>query len=263
MHVKTLAAALSAAAIMAPASLLAQPTNNFTLVQGKTASMGKLVAAANGQTVYALLTDSQKADEKAAPLAACDKACQSQFTPVKAVGAKPQGWLLAQGLVGAVKRADGTLQATFNGLPLYTFAGDQAAGDVNGQGFNKVAYVVSTVGKLNTAAPKQAQAAVPAAKTVAPVDAALFELGKEKYAATCSGCHGPNGEGAFGAALKGNKMIANDDAFIKQILVGSGDMPSFAPMLADADVAAIATFARNAWGNKLGGITVDQVKKLR
>ena len=34
-------------------------------------------------------------------------------------------------------------------------------------------------------------------------------------------------------------------------------------MLADADVAAIATFARNAWGNKLGGVTVDQVKKLR
>lgn len=263
MYVKTLVAALSAAAFMAPVSLLAQPTNNFTLIQGKTQALGKLVAAANGQTAYTLLTDSQKSEEKAAALAACDKACQSQFTPLKALSAKPQGWLLAQGLVGAVKRADGTLQATFNGLPLYTFAGDKAAGEVNGQGFNKVAYAVTTVGKINTAAPKVAQETAAAVKTVAAVDAAQFELGKDKYAATCAGCHGPNGEGAFGAPLKGNKMIGNDEAFIKQILVGSGDMPSFAPMLADADVAAIATFARNAWGNKLGGITVDQVKKLR
>ncbi len=262
MYVKTLVAALSAAAFMAPVSLLAQPSNNFTLIQGKTLAMGKLVAAADGQTAYTLLTDSQKSDEKAAALAACDKACLSQFTPVKALSAKPQGWLLAQGLVGAVKRADGTLQATFNGHALYTFAGDKAAGDVNGQGFNKVAYAVTTVGKINTSAPKVAQAAA-GVKTVAPVDAAQFELGKDKYAATCAGCHGPNGEGAFGAPLKGNKMIGNDEAFIKQILVGSGDMPSFAPMLADADVAAIATFARNAWGNKLGGVTVDQVKKLR
>ena len=262
MYVKTLAAALSAAAIMAPASLLAQPTNNFTLIQGKTEAMGKLVATADGRTAYALLTDSQKADEKAAALAACDKACQAQFTPVKALSDKPQGWHLAQGLVGAVKRADGTLQATFKGLPLYTFAGDKAAGDVNGQGFNNAAYVVTTVGKLNMAAPKLTQTAA-TAKAVAAVDAASFELGKDKYAATCAGCHGPNGEGAFGAPLKGNKMIANDEAFVRQILVGSGDMPSFAPMLQDADVAAIATFARNAWGNKLGGVAPEQVKKLR
>lgn len=262
MYVKTLVAALSAAAFMAPVSLLAQPSNNFTLIQGKTPAMGKLVAAANGQTAYTLLTDSQKSDEKAAALAACDKACLSQFAPVKASSAKPQGWLLAQGLVGSVKRVDGTLQATFNGYPLYTFAGDKAVGDVNGQGFNKVAYVLTPVGKPNIVAPKTEQAAG-AIKTVAPVDSAQFELGKEKYAATCAGCHGPNGEGAFGAALKGNKMIANDDAFVRQILVGSGDMPSFAPMLQDADVAAIATFTRNAWGNKLGGISTAQVKKLR
>lgn len=262
MYVKTLVAALSAAAFMAPVSLLAQPTNNFTLAHGTTQALGTLVAAANGQTAYVLLTDSRKSDEKAAALAACDKACLAQFTPLKALSAKPQAYFLAQGLVGVVKRADGTLQATFNGFPLYTFAGDKAAGDVNGQGFNKVAYVLNPVGKINAAAPKVAQTAA-AVKTVAPVDAAQFELGKEKYAATCAGCHGPSGEGAFGAPLKANKMIGNDEAFVRQILVGSGDMPSFAPMLKDAEVAAIATFARNAWGNKMGGISVDQVKKLR
>ncbi len=261
MYVKTLVAALSVASFMAPASLMAQPSNHFSLALGNTQAMGTLVAAGNGQTAYTLLTDSKKSSEKAAALAACDKACVAQFTPVKALSAKPQGWLLAQGLVGAVKRADGTLQATFNGLPLYTFAGDKAAGEVNAQGFNKVAYVVNPVGQVNQAVPKTAQAAV--AKTVAPVDSAQFELGKEKYAATCAGCHGPAGEGAFGAPLMGNKLISNDEAYVRQILVGSGDMPSFAPMLQDADVAAIATFTRNAWGNKFGAISPDQVKKLR
>lgn len=262
MYLKTLVAAISAAALMAPAGLLAQPTNNFTLAQGNVQGLGSLVATAKGQTTYALLADSWNHDEKAAALAACDQACKAQFAPVKALSEKPQGWLLAQGLVGTVKRADGTLQATFNGYPLYTFAGDKAPGDANGQGFHSVAHVVNPAGQRNTAALKAAPAAG-AVKAAAPVDSAVFELGKEKYAATCAGCHGPSGEGAFGAPLKGNKMISNDEAYVRQILVGSGDMPSFGPMLQDAEVAAIATFTRNAWGNQLGAISTDQVKKLR
>jgi DNA-binding NarL/FixJ family response regulator len=46
-------------------------------------------------------------------------------------------------------RSDGKPQVTYNGHPLYTFAMDQSAGDVNGEGLNAFGglwYVVSPAG---------------------------------------------------------------------------------------------------------------------
>jgi predicted lipoprotein with Yx(FWY)xxD motif len=40
---------------------------------------------------------------------------------------------IAAGKLGTVKRPGGKLQVTFNGLPLYTFAGDTSAGQAKGQ----------------------------------------------------------------------------------------------------------------------------------
>jgi hypothetical protein len=39
--------------------------------------------------------------------------------------------------VGTTPRSDGGAQVTYNGHPLYLFAGDQAAGDTNGQGLTE------------------------------------------------------------------------------------------------------------------------------
>ena len=40
------------------------------------------------------------------------------------------------GTFGTIKRTNGQLQATYNGRPLYLFAGDTKAGQVNGNGVN-------------------------------------------------------------------------------------------------------------------------------
>jgi Secreted repeat of unknown function len=42
------------------------------------------------------------------------------------------------GLLGVVKRPDGTAQVTYKGMPLYTFTADHAAGQANGQGIKDV-----------------------------------------------------------------------------------------------------------------------------
>ena len=40
------------------------------------------------------------------------------------------------GKVGTIKRSDGSLQATYNGHPLYTYVADGAPGDAKGNNLN-------------------------------------------------------------------------------------------------------------------------------
>jgi hypothetical protein len=51
-------------------------------------------------------------------------------------------------LLGTIKAAHGMSQVTYAGFPLYVFAGDKAAGQTNGQGFQSQWYVVNTKGAL-------------------------------------------------------------------------------------------------------------------
>jgi predicted lipoprotein with Yx(FWY)xxD motif len=41
-----------------------------------------------------------------------------------------------KGTFGTIKRSDGSVQATFDGHPLYTFVGDTAPGQNKGNGLN-------------------------------------------------------------------------------------------------------------------------------
>ena len=52
-------------------------------------------------------------------------------------------------LLGTTTRSDGNPEVTYNGHPLYYYAGDQKAGDTNGQDLNQFGapwYVVSPAG---------------------------------------------------------------------------------------------------------------------
>ena len=51
------------------------------------------------------------------------------------------------GEVGTITGVDGSMQLTLDGWPLYTFAGDSAEGDTNGQGVNGVWWVLSPAGE--------------------------------------------------------------------------------------------------------------------
>jgi predicted lipoprotein with Yx(FWY)xxD motif len=63
----------------------------------------------------------------------CNGSCATYWPPVKGpvtVGAGVTGKL------ATIKRSDGSVQATYNGHPLYTYVGDKAPGQAKGNGLN-------------------------------------------------------------------------------------------------------------------------------
>jgi predicted lipoprotein with Yx(FWY)xxD motif len=88
---------------------------------------GTVLVDSSGQALYA------SDQEAAAGKVLCTGACNSFWAPVTASG-KVTGSSSVSGKLGTVKRPDGTMQATYNGMPLYSFTQDQA-GQVTGDGF--------------------------------------------------------------------------------------------------------------------------------
>ncbi|MCW8877285.1 MAG: cytochrome c oxidase subunit II [Kangiellaceae bacterium] len=88
----------------------------------------------------------------------------------------------------------------------------------------------------------------------------LMALGKEVYDAKCALCHQVNGEGAGTfPALKGSEMAIKADRMkdhIEIVVHGKAGtaMQAFSGQLTDAELAAVITYERNAWGNNTGEI---------
>jgi predicted lipoprotein with Yx(FWY)xxD motif len=93
----------------------------------KTTKVGgaTVLTNAKGRTVYWFAPDTPT-------MSNCNGACAQSWPPVKGPATAPG----VKGKFGTIKRADGSVQATFNGHPLYTFVGDTAAGQAKGNGLN-------------------------------------------------------------------------------------------------------------------------------
>jgi len=91
----------------------------------------------------------------------------------------------------------------------------------------------------------------------------------EKVYQTCAACHQPTGLGLPGVfpALKGSKIATGPVAAHLNIVMHGKPgtaMQAFASQLSDADIAAVVTYERNAFGNNTGDIVQpSQVKALR
>ena len=90
-------------------------------VKTASSSLGTIVVTKDGKTVYTLTNGGQQV--------ACSGACLQVWPAVSvAAGAKASGTGVKN--VGTT----GSGQVTINGAPVYTFSGDSAAGNTNGQG---------------------------------------------------------------------------------------------------------------------------------
>jgi predicted lipoprotein with Yx(FWY)xxD motif len=104
---------------------------------------GQILVDANGRTLYLFLLDSGTTSR-------CDSAgCVQNWPPVLTHGRPLAGPGVTASLLDTTKRADGTIEVTYAGHPLYYFIADRQPGQVTGQGINAFGapwYVVSPSG---------------------------------------------------------------------------------------------------------------------
>jgi len=113
-----------ASSAAAPAASAPSSVSAAVVKTASNATLGSTVLVdAQGKTLYHL------SGEHAGTFLCTSSACVAAWPPVSA-GAMSSS---VSGL-DTVKRPDGTEQLAYRGEPLYTFVGDKAAGEANGQG---------------------------------------------------------------------------------------------------------------------------------
>lgn len=144
----TTAAVLAAVAgggyAVAATSHDASTTRRVEVKTAESAALGKTILVSKaGRTLYSLSAETHGRF-------ICTAACLTQWKPlVVPRGTTPTG----AAKLATTRRPDGRFQVTYRGLPLYTFSGDHARGDVSGNGFKDVGtWKVATLG-ASAAAP--------------------------------------------------------------------------------------------------------------
>ncbi|HEX7005278.1 MAG TPA: PQQ-dependent dehydrogenase, methanol/ethanol family [Trueperaceae bacterium] len=89
----------------------------------------------------------------------------------------------------------------------------------------------------------------------------LMQIGQQVYNQNCARCHGDEGGGDVGPAFAGNQALQNTSYVVQTITNGRGAMPAFGAVLSDEQIAGVATFIRNSFGNDFGPVTVAQVQQ--
>jgi predicted lipoprotein with Yx(FWY)xxD motif len=124
-----LALAICLAAVLVFAS-------DYQLSVAKHSEYGDYLSGVDGKALYIFKNDVQGSGEST-----CYDACIAAW-PAYLVDS-PDYKSELPGDFSVITRKDGTYQLAYNGWPLYYFAGDTKAGDVNGQGVGDVWYVAN------------------------------------------------------------------------------------------------------------------------
>ena len=123
----------------------------------------------------------------------------------------------------------------------------------------------------------------PSGRTSSATPSTAQRVGERLYAKHCASCHGDDGEGQTTArgeqahqALAGNRAVAMaSPANLVHMVLNGGfgpstphhprpfGMPPYVLVLSDADVAAVLTYIRTAWGHQAGPVSEFDVQQLR
>lgn len=100
---------------------------------------GDVLVDGEGMTLYLFEPDEQGEST-------CYDDCAESWPPLTVEGEPVAGDGADDALLGTTERDDGATQVTYDGWPLYHWAGDEEPGDTNGQGVQDVWWVVGPDG---------------------------------------------------------------------------------------------------------------------
>jgi predicted lipoprotein with Yx(FWY)xxD motif len=160
----TLAAALGAIGFLAAGSVARGATRTNATVSLRKTKLGMILVNSKGRTLYLFAKDRSGKS-------ACTSRCAQYWPPLLSQGKPTAGPGVKAALVGRTKRTDGSMQVTYNKHPLYTFALDKQAGQVNGEAssnFGAKWYAVSASGTAVVKAPATTTPTTTATTTTDP-----------------------------------------------------------------------------------------------
>lgn len=130
----------SAAASTEPSAEASEGAEAYEVELGDNDKLGKFLTGEDGKTLYLFTPDTTTKSN-------CNTGCIDSWPAFTVEGDETvKGGEGVTGTFGTITRDDGATQVTYAGHPLYYFSGDQAAGDVNGQGLNSKWYVIGADG---------------------------------------------------------------------------------------------------------------------
>ncbi|HET8751908.1 MAG TPA: hypothetical protein VFM43_05225 [Gaiellaceae bacterium] len=141
--------ALAAAGVAAAAAVTHQSAGSTGTVSLHRTNLGKVLATKSGMTLYLFEADRRGRS-------ACYGKCASFWPPLLTTSKPTAGSGVKAGLLGIIKRKNGTKQVTYAGHPLYRFKLDKSAGQTKGEGqdfFGGLWYGVNASGKAVKHAP--------------------------------------------------------------------------------------------------------------
>ena len=118
------------------------------VITTKSGSAGAFLTDGSGRAVYLWVKDGKNSS-------ACAGACAGAWPPVTTTGAVTASGGAVMADLSTITRSGGAKQVVYDGHPLYYFAGDSGAGQVNGQGsdsFGAKWWLVDPAGTSITAA---------------------------------------------------------------------------------------------------------------
>jgi predicted lipoprotein with Yx(FWY)xxD motif len=144
-----------------PAAQTSSSSSSAVVKTASNSALGTILVDSQGMTLYHL------SGEQNGKFICTSSACVGVWHPLTAPsGSAPSG---AVGSLGAVKRPDGSMQVTYKGTPLYTFAEDRQPGETKGQGIKDVGTWSAVTSDSNSA---PASTSTPPSTSSAPASSA-------------------------------------------------------------------------------------------
>lgn len=119
----------SAPAKSSAKTTVAAPAGASATVGTASTDLGTILVDGSGRTLYLFEADK-------GTTSTCNGACAAAWPPLITTGDTKVSGSAKSAELGTTKRDDGSTQVTYGGHPVYTFAGDTAAGQTTGQGLD-------------------------------------------------------------------------------------------------------------------------------